>query len=88
MPETIRQETFKRDFTTGTSYARFSEAPMAWTLEIKDDVERFLADYDATGAVRGVEFLGRRSKSVEHYRSVAARQRNASRPHGPREKRP
>ena len=88
MSQTTRQETFKRDFTTGTSYVRLSEAPVAWTLEIKDDGERFLADYDATGAVRGVEFFGGRKKSVEHYRAVAARQGKASGPHGPREKRP
>ena len=56
MVEAIKQENFRRDFATGASYVKFSDAAAAYTLHIKENDGYFVADYDNTGAVRGVEF--------------------------------
>jgi uncharacterized protein YuzE len=73
MPEVMRQETFRRDFASGAQYVKFSDKRVAATLRIEQDGEAFLADYDESGVVRGVEFLGGRKQSIDFYRSLAAR---------------
>lgn len=73
MAEVARQETFKRDFASGVQYVRFSDKRVAATVRIEQDGEAFLADYDESGAVRGVEFLGGRKQSIDFYRNLAAR---------------
>lgn len=51
----------------------FSTAPVGYTLEITDAGESFLADYDPTGTVRGLEFLSGRRHPIDHYRELAQR---------------
>lgn len=73
MTEAIKQERFARDFDSGASYVKFSSAAVACTVRIEGGGADFLADYDASGAVRGVEFVGGRRSAVEHYRAVSER---------------
>ena len=85
MVETVKRENFRRDFATGASYVKFTDAPVAYSVQITEDSTSFVADYDTTGAVRGIEFLGGRTSAPEYYRSLAAR--SSKGPAGPREKR-
>jgi uncharacterized protein YuzE len=73
MAEEIKQERFTRDQESGASYVRFSQEAVAYTVRIEDKDDFFLADYDAAGKVRGVEFLGRRTNAIDYYRSLAAK---------------
>jgi hypothetical protein len=73
MAEVVRQETFKRDSASGAQYVRFSDKRVAATIKIEQDGEAFLADYDESGAVRGVEFLDGRKHAIDFYRGLAAR---------------
>jgi hypothetical protein len=73
MVEVARQETFRRDLASGAQYVRFSDKRVAATVRIEQEGEAFLADYDESGMVRGVEFLGGRKQSIDFYRNLAAR---------------
>jgi uncharacterized protein YuzE len=73
MAEMMRQETFRRDLASGAQYVKFSDKRVAATVRIEQDGESFLADYDESGAVRGVEFLGGRKQSIDFYRNLATR---------------
>ncbi|HLJ04741.1 MAG TPA: DUF2283 domain-containing protein [Acetobacteraceae bacterium] len=73
MAQTIPTEKFEREFQTGATYVELSTAPVGYTIEITEAGESFLADYDASGKVRGLEFLGGRRHSIDHYRELAQR---------------
>ena len=87
MVEAIRQENFRRDFATGASYVKFIDAAVAYTLQIKENDGYFVADYDNSGNVRGVEFIGSRTNTNEHYRTLATKHSKGPATTGPREKR-
>ena len=87
MVEAVKQENFRRDFATGASYVKFSDAPVAYTLQIKENDGYFVADYDKTGAVRGVEFVGSRTNTNEYYRTLATKHSKGPATASPREKR-
>ena len=61
-------------------YFKLSDRDVAYSIQLSDLV---IADYDATGKVRGIEFVGKRAESLEHYLEKADK---ASR--GPLRKRP
>lgn len=88
MVETSKRETFRRDFTTGASYVKFTDAPVAYSLQITDKDSTFVADYDKAGALRGIEFIGRRTNAPEYYRALASKRSKGPATTGPREKRP
>lgn len=79
-PQTGPLRQFKRDETRGDQYYKVSDRGVAYSVELSDLV---IADYDETGAVRGIEFVGKRTDPVESYLDIA---RKASR--GPMRKRP
>lgn len=87
MVEAVKQENFRRDFATGASYVKFSDAAVAYTLQIREKDGHFVADYDKTGAVRGVEFVGSRTNTNEYYRTLATKHSKGPATTGPREKR-
>ena len=64
-----------------------TDAPVAYSVQITDNDSTFVADYDKSGAVRGVEFLGRRTNAPEYYRTLAAKSSKGPATTGPREKR-
>jgi uncharacterized protein YuzE len=71
---------FQRDATRGDQYVKLSDSSVAYSVELSDLV---IADYDETGAVRGIEFVGKRADPLDTYLDKA---RKASR--GPMRKRP
>jgi uncharacterized protein YuzE len=71
MATEINQERFTRDPESGASYVKYLDAQVAYTQQIEDKAGTFIADYDATGRVIGVEFLGKRAKETSYYRAVA-----------------
>jgi hypothetical protein len=71
---------FQRDDTSGDQYYKLSDRGVAYSVELSDLV---IADYDETGALRGIEFVGKRTEPLEAYLDKA---RKASR--GPLRKRP
>ena len=66
--------------SAGDHYHQLSDRGVAYSVELSDLV---IADYDETGAVRGIEFVGKRVEPIENYLEKA---RRASR--GPQRKRP
>ena len=73
MAQTIPTEKFEREFQTGATYVELTTAPVGYTLEIAEGGESFLADYDPSGKVRGLEFLSGRRHSIDYYRELAQR---------------
>jgi hypothetical protein len=71
---------FRRDAERSDNYFKLSDEPVAYSIQLSDLV---IADYDPTGAVRGIEFVGKRIGSIDGYLEKA---RSASR--GPLRKRP
>ena len=71
---------FERDPTRGDRYFKLSDNKVAYSVELSDLV---IADYDATGAVRGIEFVGKQVEPIDAYIEKA---RKASR--GPQQRRP
>lgn len=61
------------DSGVGASYVELTTAVVAYTLEIDEAGEGFMADYDETGAVRGLEFLTRPQHPMTYYRALADR---------------
>jgi uncharacterized protein YuzE len=55
---------FQRDTEGGENYFKLSDKPVAYSVELADLV---VADYDESGAVRGIEFVGKRSEPMEKY---------------------
>jgi uncharacterized protein YuzE len=78
--QTGPQRQFQRDETPGDQYVKISDRSVAYSVELSDLV---IADYDETGAVRGIEFIGKRTESFDAYLDKAGK---ASR--GPMRKRP
>ena len=62
---------FRRDGEGHGSYHQLSDAPVAYSIPLADLV---VADYDAKGGVRGIEFVGKRSAPIETYIAQARRQ--------------
>src|SRR5689334_15507326 len=54
----------QRDAVRGDHYFKLSENRVAHSVELSDLV---VADYDETGAVRGIEFVGKRTEPSEYY---------------------
>lgn len=71
---------FRRDTERSDNYFKLSDQPVAYSIQLSGLV---IADYDPTGAVLGIEFVGKRSESIDSYLQKA---REASR--GPLRKRP
>lgn len=71
LADAAKFEKFDRDFQTGATYVQVSKAPVGYTLEIVEDGEAFMADYDPSGIVRGLEFLGGRRHALEYYCALA-----------------
>jgi uncharacterized protein YuzE len=78
--QTGPQRQFQRDETRGDQYVKISDRSVAYSVELSDLV---IADYDETGAVRGIEFVGKRTEPLDTYLDKAQK---ASR--GPMRKRP
>jgi len=70
---------FMRDPTRGDRYFKLSDHKVAYSVELSDLV---IADYDETGAVRGIEFAGKQIEPIDAYIDKA---RKASR--GPQQRR-
>jgi len=71
---------YRRDTVRGDQYYKLSSNPVAYSVELSDLV---IADYDASGALRGLEFVGKRTEPIESYLEKA---RKAGR--GPLTRRP
>ncbi|HME26658.1 MAG TPA: DUF2283 domain-containing protein [Acetobacteraceae bacterium] len=78
--ETAPAPRFQRDTVGGEHYYKVSDKPVAYSVELSDLV---VADYDEAGAVRGIEFVGRRIEPIDTYLEKA---RKATR--GPLRQRP
>jgi hypothetical protein len=65
--------TFRRDTEGAGTYHQVSKEKVAYSVPLSDLV---IADYDASGAVRGIEFVGKQSGSLETFLDQA---RKASR---------
>ena len=87
MAEAVQQETYRRDFATGATYVKFSDAAVAYSLQIEEKTGSFVADYDKAGAVRGVEFVGGRTNTNAYYRALATKKSQGAVSGGKREKR-
>ena len=72
--------TFQRDRAGAEHYYKLSDRPVAYSVELSDMV---IADYDESGAVRGIEFVGKQTEAMTGYLEKA---RKASR--GPLARRP
>jgi len=83
LAEAAKFEKFDRDSHTGATYVEISKAPVGYTLEILEDGEAFVADYDPSGEVRGLEFLGGRRHAIEHYRALAQKRSKGPGQRGP-----
>ena len=77
---TAQNPQFQRDTARSDNYFKVSDQPIAYSIPLSDLV---IADYDPTGAVRGIEFVGKRTGGIDGYLEKA---RKASR--GPLRKRP
>ena len=74
MATTGQTPTFQRDTTEGAgTYHALSKEKIAYSVPLSDLV---IADYDASGAVRGLEFVGKQSAPLETFLELA---RKASR---------
>jgi uncharacterized protein YuzE len=55
---------FARDPTLGDRYLKLSDNKIAYSVELSDLV---IADYDETGAVRGIEFVRKQVEPIDAY---------------------
>lgn len=67
------RSTYRRAIDGEGSYFKLSDSPVAYSVELGDLV---VADYDATGAVRGIDLVGKQEHALERYLEMA---RKASR---------
>lgn len=62
---------FRIDAEGAGSYFKLSEASVAYSVPLSQLV---IADYDAKGNVRGIEFVGKQTKPIEAYIAEAQKQ--------------
>jgi hypothetical protein len=65
--------TLRTDTERAGTYHELTKAKVAYSVSLSDLV---IADYDASGAVRGLEFVGKQTAPLEQYLELA---RKASR---------
>ena len=66
--EPARNLTFRRDPAGEGSYHKVSDKPVAYSKELAALV---IADFDASGAVRGIDFVGKQVHPIGHYLELA-----------------
>jgi hypothetical protein len=62
--------TFRRDPESAATYHQISKEKVACSVPLSDLVN---ADYDTSGAVRGIEFVGKQSGSLETFLDRASK---------------
>jgi Protein of unknown function (DUF2283) len=60
--------TFRRDTEGVGTYHELTKEKVAYSVDLSDLV---IADYDASGAVRGIEFVGKQEGPLDRYLELA-----------------
>ena len=68
MANTAQTPTFHRDTESAGTYHALSKEKVAYSVPLSDLV---ISDYDASGAVRGLEFVGKQTGSLEAFLELA-----------------
>lgn len=70
MANTTQTPILRRDTESAGSYHEISKEKVAYSLPLSDLV---IADYDANGAVRGLEFVGKQTAPLEKFLELAGK---------------